>query len=130
MVKLLEQKYKTDTPWVLYTKKDEKENDDFMKKYIHPLDKEVEEWKFNPTWGNYLLFMMAYLELPDNVKENLKKTYIEYRVLYFKKKISNILEKKYNNGTFKVNRICIQQLAEIIWYDKTNEFLKELKKSQ
>jgi hypothetical protein len=58
--------------------------------------------------------MMSYLELPDNVKKNLKKIYIEYRVLYFKKKISNILEKKYNNGTFKVNRICIQQLAEII----------------
>jgi len=127
-IKLLEQKFVTDNKNVYYNKFELKQHDKFVKEFIIPLNKEINENKFNPNWIKYFRFLSAYDNLPEKIKKVLEEVYIEYRVLYFKKKIENIIvNETFKQDSFSLNKYILT-LNSIIWDKEVNDYLNWLKK--
>lgn len=116
----LEQNYKTDIKDVYYDKDELKLHDEFMEKYVYPLD----EWDFKSNNYKYEVFFLEYKKLPTKIKENLKEIYLESKVLYFKNKITNIV--LYNTFNLDHNSFkgYVDGLQQIVWDDETNKFLE------
>ncbi len=128
-MKYLEQKFTTDVKWLKYTRKELEEHDNFMKKFVFPLDEIIRKWEFSPNMKEYNFFILEYGKLSENVKLVLREVYEEYRILYFKKKIENII----NKNTFKQDKrsfdLYVNWLNQLIWTEETNTFLIKNKDS-
>lgn len=123
-MKLLEQKFITDTQNLFYNKNELKEHEEFMTKYIFKLDK-LDKSSINTF--DFGIFSEKYNLLSDNVKENLKDIYIEYRILVFKNKIEDIV--KWKNNVFGYNHLKtpINELYKMIWEEELDKFLESIK---
>ncbi len=127
---LLEQKYKTDIKNLFYTKQELEEHDNFMKKYVFPLDDDLKKWKFSANSWKYNLFILAYGQLSDNIKDNLKEVYIEYNILYYKWKIKKIIEENSFKQDKKSFDEYLKWLRELVWENNTEKYLLELKEAK
>ena len=120
-MELLEQKFNTDIPDLYYNKDELEEHDNFMEKFVFPMD----SWKTNQS--RFILFFENYENLSENVKLNLKDTYIEFRVLYFKNRVESIVkhdsfDKDSSNFSKYVNELNL-----LMWNEEVNEYLNSIK---
>lgn len=123
-MKVLEYKLELANSNLFYTEKESEEHDNFIKKYVLPIDKSFNKKNFY----DFDKFFRSYEELSENVKENLKYIYIEFKILFFKSKINTIIlantfKLDYNSFNNHVN-----ELQKLIWNKETSEFLEIEKK--